>query len=206
MYRREAELILRYERTGASCALQGTGLFYNPYMQSVFTQRAAAVRLVVFDVDGVLTDGRLYFTDGQRAGLAFSVRDGHGIRLLLHYGMQVAVLSGRESDTVSQRMAALGVRRVYQGVRDKKNGFARLLEDCSVAAENTAYMGDDLQDLAPMQRAGLACTVADAHPEIIRHADWVAKLGGGRGGARELCDALLKAQGQWDRVIRYCSA
>ncbi len=173
-------------------------------MNRTLQQRAAAVRLVVFDVDGVLTDGRLYYSDAGCESRAFNIQDGHGIRLLLHYGVQVAVLSGRESGAVSRRLSDLGVARVYQGCRDKGPAFERLLEDCGVAAAQSAYVGDDLPDLAPLRRAGLACAVADACPEVIECAHWVARAGGGRGAARELCDFLLKEQGRWSEVVEYC--
>ena len=169
-------------------------------------QRAATVKLVILDVDGVLTPGRLHTGSGGEDRLEFNVKDGHGIRLLLHYGVQVAVLSGRESAAVSRRMAELGVEHVYQGMREKGAGFESLLRDCAVTAEETAYMGDDLPDIAAMRRAGLACAVSDAHPEVIRRADWVAEFAGGRGAVRELCDFLLKAQGRWKDVLEHCSA
>lgn len=174
-------------------------------MNDSFKRRAGSVRLVIFDVDGVLTDGRLYFGDEGREGRAFNVKDGHGIRLLLHYGVQVAVLSGRRSGVVARRMEELGIEHVHQGERDKGPAFERLLEACGVAAAQAAYMGDDLPDLAPMRRAGLACAVADAHPEVIRCAHWVARAGGGCGAARELCDALIKERGQWEEVLEHCS-
>ncbi len=169
-------------------------------------KQCAAVRLVVFDVDGVLTDGRLYFSDDGRESRAFNIKDGHGIRLLLHYGVQVAVLSGRESDAVARRMRDLGVACVYQGFKNKGPAFERLLEDCGVAAEHTAYMGDDLPDLPAMRRAGLACAVADAHPEVIKCAHWVARADGGCGAARELCEVLIKEQGRWSEVLEHCSS
>ncbi len=174
-------------------------------MNDSFKRRAASVRLVVFDVDGVLTDGRLYFDDRGCEGRAFDVKDGHGISLLLHYGVQVAVLSGRRSDVVARRMEELGVEHVHQGAREKGPVFERLLKTCGVTAEQSAYMGDDLPDIAPMRRAGLACAVADAHPEVIKCAHWVARADGGRGAARELCDALIKEQGRWEEVLEYCS-
>ncbi len=176
-------------------------------MQGTLIQRAAAIKLVVFDVDGVLTQGRLYAGSDGEEHLAFHVKDGHGIRLLLHYGIQVAILSGRKSAAVSRRMEELGVgvEYVYQGMREKGAGFELLLGDCAIAAEETAYMGDDLPDIAAMQRAGFACAVSDAHPEVVCRADWVAQLAGGCGAVRELCDFLLKAQGRWKSVLEYCS-
>ena len=175
-------------------------------MSHTLRQRAGAVRLVVLDVDGVLTDGCLYCSDDGRESQAFNVRDGHGIRLLLHHGVRVAVLSGRVSGAAARRMNDLGVERVYQGHGNKGPAFDQLLEDCGVAAGQSAYMGDDLPDLGPMRRAGLACAVADAHPEVIECAHWVARAAGGRGAVRELCDFLLKEQGRWGEVRSYCLA
>ena len=165
-------------------------------------QRATIIRLAVFDVDGVFTDGKLYFSEDRHESRAFDVKDGHGIRLLLNHGVEVAVVSGRNSDAVVWRMSDLGVTRVYQGVKDKGPVFEQLLEDCGIAAQLSSYMGDDLPDLVPMRRAGLACAVADACPEVIKCADWVARSPGGCGAVRELCDFLLRQQ---DEVIKHCS-
>lgn len=173
-------------------------------MSDIFRQCAATVRLVVFDVDGVLTDGRVYLGDNGDEFRAFDIKDGHGIRLLLHYGVQVAALSGRESGAAEQRLRGLGVEHILQGHKEKGPAFERLLEDCGAAAEHVAYLGDDLPDLGPMRRAGLACAVADAHPRVIECADWVARAKGGHGAARELCDALLKARGTWEEALKHC--
>ena len=173
-------------------------------MNATLRRCMAAISLVIFDVDGVLTDGRLYCDDDGGNSHAFNVRDGHGIRLLLHYGVQVAVLSGRDSAAVTRRMTDLGVEHVYQGCRDKMPAFEQLLKACGVSAGQTAYVGDDLPDIAPMRKAGLACAVADAHPEVIGCADWVIAANGGEGAARELCERLLKERGQWDQVLKYC--
>ena len=189
----------------APYTLHKTWLFAYLIMNNTLKQDIAVVKLVVFDVDGVLTNGQLYFSGDKSENRAFNIKDGHGIRLLLHYGVQVAVLSARESDAVSLRMQDLGVEHVYQGFRDKRLGFQKLLKSCGVVAEHVAYMGDDLPDIAPMKDAGFACAVADAHPEIIKCADWVSQFNGGCGAARELCDFLLKAQKRWDEVIEYCS-
>jgi 3-deoxy-D-manno-octulosonate 8-phosphate phosphatase (KDO 8-P phosphatase) len=156
--------------------------------------RASRVRLVVLDVDGVLTDGRLYFgTDGE-ALKVFDVRDGHGVRLLREAGLGVAVLSSRASPIVAHRAGELGIAPVLQGERDKLAGLDRLLAATGVAAAQCAYMGDDWPDLPVMARVGFAAAVADATPEVRRAAHWIARAGGGRGAVRELAEYVLRCR------------
>ena len=157
-------------------------------------RKAANVGLLVFDVDGVLTDGKLYCGADGAECKRFDVKDGHGIRLLLHHGIEVAVASARESVVVSERMAELGVAHVYQGCRDKAAVVAALSVRLDCDASRVAYMGDDLVDLPAMRRAGLALAPADAHREILERADWVSSHAGGAGAAREACDLLLRAR------------
>jgi len=156
--------------------------------------RAAAIELIVFDVDGVLTDGRLCFGADGGEMKCFDVKDGHGICLLHEHGIRVAVASARDSAVVARRMAELGVTHLYQGCRDKAAVLDALLVRFNLAAEQTAFMGDDAIDLPAMARAGLALAPADAHREVLRRADWVAGAKGGRGAAREACDLLLAAR------------
>ncbi len=155
---------------------------------------AARVRLVIFDVDGVLTDGRLYFLPDGRELKVFHVRDGLGIRRLQAAGIEVAVISGRDSPLVVRRMHDLGVTRVYQGHDDKLATFRALLDELGLSAAETAYVGDDVIDLPVMAVAGLAVAVADAHPEVRAAAHRVTALPGGRGAAREVCDLILEAR------------
>lgn len=163
--------------------------------------RAARVRLVIFDVDGVLTDGRLYFTpDGQELK-GFHARDGHGIKLLRSTGVETAVISGRSSPAVSLRMESLGVTHVYQGRQDKRGAFEDLLARLNLSPAEVAHVGDDLLDLPLLRRAGLAVAVADAHPSIRAYAHWITALPGGAGAAREVCDLVMEAQGTLDGVI-----
>lgn len=156
---------------------------------------AARIELAVFDVDGVLTDGRLYLGDDGTEFKAFHVRDGQGFKLLRDAGIKVAVLSGRRSAAVSRRMDELQVDIYRQGCQDKGQDFADLLEHFGLAGERVAYLGDDVIDLPAMQIAGLPVAVADAHASVRAAARWVTTLGGGRGGARELCDLILHARG-----------
>lgn len=159
-------------------------------------ERAARVRLAVFDVDGVLTDGRLWYRDDGREMKGFHVRDGLGLKRLLANGIEVAILTARLSPIVTERTAELGIAHVYQGQDDKRACLERLLHALDLDAEAAAYTGDDLPDLAPMRRVGLAIAVADAHAAVRERAHWTTALGGGRGAVREVCDLILTASGR----------
>lgn len=160
----------------------------------------ARIRLAVFDVDGVFTDGRLHY--GQRApddGIGevtkvFHVRDGLGLKRLRAAGVEVAVISGRSSPIVAARMAELGIDHVHQGQDDKLPVLETLLARTGIPATATCYCGDDEPDLAPMRAVGLAVAPADAHPAVRAAAAWVLAAGGGHGAVRELCDGLLAAR------------
>ncbi len=165
-------------------------------------RRAARVRLVAFDVDGVLTDGRLVLGDNGVEYKAFNTRDGLGIKLLLQAGLDVAVITGRRSDVVAQRMESLGVRHVYQGCSDKLPYFEQLIETLGISPDEVAYVGDDIPDLQVMLAAGLAVGVADAHALVRKHAHWVTPSVGGRGAAREVCEFVLDAQNRLQELYR----
>ena len=164
-------------------------------------ERARAIRLVVLDVDGVLTDGRIIYTDAGEEIKAFHVRDGHGLRMLQEAGLTVAIITGRRSLAVAHRAQNLGITHVYQGVRDKVAVLRQLQEELALSPAATAVMGDDLVDLGMMAQAGLAAAVADAPPEVRQRAHWLSSLPGGQGAVRELAELLLKAQGHWDRLL-----
>lgn len=155
---------------------------------------AARVQLAVFDVDGVFTDGHLHFGAGGELFKTFHARDGYGIKRLLQNGVEVAVISGRESGAVTRRMQDMQVRHLFQGVHDKRSVFDRLLTELGLAPEQTVCVGDDLPDLPLMQAAGFAIAVADAQPEIRAHAHYVTAARGGEGAVREVCDLLLTAR------------
>ncbi len=157
---------------------------------------AARIELVVFDVDGVLTDGRLYLGDNGTEFKAFHVRDGHGFKLLREAGIKVAALSGRRSSAVTRRMEELQVDIYRQGCEHKDQDFSELLQHFGIDAGATAYLGDDVIDLPAMRLAGLPVAVADAHPSVRSEARWITTLAGGRGAARELCDLIIDAR-QW---------
>jgi len=168
---------------------------------SALARRAARVRLVALDVDGVLTDGRLYFGPQGEALKAFDVRDGYGIRLLQEAGIEVAIITGRSSPIVDARARDLGITRVLQGQRDKRSSLAAMLADTGVRALECAYMGDDWPDLGALDSAGLAATVADAPPDVRRRVHWVAPSPGGRGAVRDLARLVLRAQGRLDGLL-----
>lgn len=156
---------------------------------------AADVSLVVLDVDGVLTDGRLWYgPDGENLKV-FDVRDGHGIKTLIAAGIGVAVISGRRSSAVTARMRELGVSDVAQGVGDKARALAELLKRNAIDARRVACLVDDTPDLGLMAAVGLPAAVADAHPEVLAAAGHVTRARGGRGAVREFCDWLLAARG-----------
>lgn len=159
-------------------------------------ERAASIRLLALDADGVLTDGRIYIADasGREWAMGFSVRDGHGIRLLLRAGLEVAVISGRDSYGLRLRLSELDIRRSALRCQDKLQALKEMLSDLDLEPRQAAFVGDDVTDLPAMSHAGLAVAVADAHPQVLEAADWITGLPGGRGAVRELCDFLLAAQ------------
>jgi 3-deoxy-D-manno-octulosonate 8-phosphate phosphatase (KDO 8-P phosphatase) len=154
----------------------------------------AAIRLLLLDVDGVLTDGRLrYGPDGEREKL-FHVRDGYGIRTLAASGVLIALISGRSSEAVARRCADLGIREVQQGIADKGAAFAALIARLGIPARECACIGDDTLDVSTMRQVGLAIAVADAHPDAKRAAHRCTRLVGGAGAVREVCDWLVRAR------------
>lgn len=159
---------------------------------------AVPIKLVVFDVDGVLTDGRLFLADSGEEYKAFFVRDGQGMKMLKETGVEIAIITGRRSNVVAERMASLGIKHVFQGVEDKLPAFRALLETLELSAAQAAFVGDDLPDLPPIAAAGLGIAVADAHPLVLEHADWCTTANGGGGAAREVCELLMRAQGTLD--------
>jgi len=167
-------------------------------MQDIL-HRAAQIRLVIFDVDGVLTDGRLYLADDGNEFKAFHSRDGHGMKMLQSQGVAVAIISGRRSLAVERRMADLGIDYVYMGVQDKLVAFQDLLQRQGLDPAQVAYVGDDVIDLPVMSRVGLAIAVQDADPFVKRHAHWQTPSPGGRGAVREVCELLLEALGRLEQ-------
>ena len=155
---------------------------------------AAQIRLLVLDVDGVLTDGRLYYDADGRETKSFHVRDGYGIQQVLAAGLLVAVISGRRSTAAAARLAELRVPHVFLGRNDKRQVLEQLLAELGIPVASVACVGDDVTDLEIMVPAGLGITVVNAHPDVLRAADWVTVAAGGRGAVREVCDLLLAAR------------
>jgi 3-deoxy-D-manno-octulosonate 8-phosphate phosphatase (KDO 8-P phosphatase) len=164
-------------------------------------ERAARIRLLILDVDGVLTDGSLYLGDDGQEFKAFNARDGHGMVLLQEAGVRLAVISGRSSNLVRIRMEHLGVARVYQGRRDKVPAYDELKQTLELPDDACAYVGDDVIDLPVMRRVGLAIAVSDAHALVRRHAHWCTDAPGGRGAVREVCELIMDAQGTWETMV-----
>ncbi len=162
------------------------------------------VRLLILDVDGVMTDGMIIIDDAGLESKQFDVRDGHGLKILMRCGIGVALLTGRRSRVVEHRAADLGITEVYQGVWNKAEVFAGIIERNKLASEETAYVCDDIVDIPLLKRVGFSVAVADAVPEARKIADYVTKRPGGRGAVREVCEMILTAQGRWEEVaMRY---
>lgn len=163
-------------------------------MQEIY-ERARNVRVAAFDVDGVLTDGMLYYSDSGEEMKAFNVRDGHGLRMLKDSGIAVAIITSRSSRLVEARARNLGIDLLFQGVADKLTAFQELLGRCGANARASAYAGDDLVDLPVLKRCGLAVAMPDAPALVRQHAHLVTQARGGKGAVREMCELILHAQG-----------
>ncbi|MDH5483863.1 MAG: 3-deoxy-manno-octulosonate-8-phosphatase KdsC [Gammaproteobacteria bacterium] len=170
-------------------------------MQDIL-EKAARVKLIIFDVDGVLTDGALFLCDDGKEYKAFNSRDGHGFRMLREGSdVEVAIITGRSSRVVSHRMEELGIQHVYQGQRDKRQAFQELLAKTGISAAEVAYVGDDVVDLPIMSQVGLAICVQDAHPFVKKHSDWITPHVGGRGAGRDVVEMILQARGRLDEML-----
>src|SRR2546423_1477377 len=169
-------------------------------------RRAALVKLLLMDCDGVLTDGRITLVEGGDEQKSFHTRDGHGLVLLHRAGLRSGIISGRTSQLVSMRAADLGIAYVRQGALDKLAAFEELLAEACVEPSEVAFVGDDVVDIPLMRRAVLAVAVADAGRDTRAAAHYVTRLAGGFGAVREVCELILKAQGRWDELMeRYTS-
>lgn len=163
--------------------------------------KARQIQLLVLDVDGVLSDGRLYFSNGGEEIKNFHIQDGLGIKLLARAGVETAIITGRSSNIVARRAEQLGIRHVMQGREDKLIALQELCTLQVLDLNHIAYMGDDLPDLAAIRRVGLGLTVANANPVLRDHADWVSRYNGGDGAVREACELILDAQGKLQALI-----
>lgn len=157
-------------------------------------EKASKVKLVIFDVDGVLTDGSLFLGDDGQEYKAFHSKDGHGMVMLQQSGIAIAIITGRTSNVVEKRMQSLGIKHVFQGQKHKLPAYQEIKQQLALADEEIAYVGDDVVDLPVMTRVGLAVAVQDAHALTKEHAHWITPSNGGRGAAREVCEMLMKSQ------------
>ena len=172
-----------------------------PLPLAAVLERAAAVRLMIFDVDGILTDGCLQFGADGELIKTFNVLDGHGIKLLQQNGITTAIISARASPIVLRRATDLGIEHVVQGAHDKRGAFAQLLATTGVPASACGFIGDDWLDLPVLLQVGFAASVPNAHVEVRTRVHYVTEASGGRGAAREVCDLLLQAQGTYEAAL-----
>ena len=167
-------------------------------------ERARKIRLVIFDVDGVLTDGSLFIGDDGQEYKAFNSKDGHGIKMMLRNGIDGAIITGRTSRVVEHRVVDLGLTNVRQGCADKLPVYEEMIAELGLSEEQTAFFGDDIVDLPIMLRAGLAVATNDAHPMVKQYSHWVTPSDGGRGAARDLADMMMFAQGTYEsEMLKY---
>ncbi len=166
-------------------------------------ERARHIQVLALDVDGILSDGRLIFSNNGEETKAFDVRDGLGMKLVQDCGVKIVIITGRTSNIVKQRMDSLGVDLVVQGREDKGIALAEACRQLGVQPTDCAYMGDDWPDLGALAMAGLAVTVPNAHHEVRRRVHLVTQASGGRGAVRELCDVILQAKGQYDTMLQH---
>ena len=158
-------------------------------------EKAKNIKVVIFDVDGVLTDGSLFIGDDGQEYKAFNSRDGHGMKMLQKTGVEIAIITGRTSEVVKHRIKDLGIKIVYQGQHDKTQAFNDLLQTRQLSPAECAYVGDDVVDLPVMSQVGLAIAVQDAHPMVKKHAHWLTPSNGGRGAGRDVCEMIMEARG-----------
>ncbi|PLX86929.1 MAG: phenylphosphate carboxylase subunit delta [Desulfuromonas sp.] len=165
------------------------------------------IKLLLLDVDGVMTDGRITYDNQGNELKSFDVKDGHGLKLIQRAGIEVGIITGRCSEVVARRAAELGIDILYQGALRKLDPYLEILKKTGLSDAQVAYVGDDLIDLPILTRVGFGATVRDAHPDVLSRVDYVAQRCGGHGAVREICDLLLKKGGHWETVTaRYFSA
>lgn len=171
-----------------------------PVIRAGAEEKARRTRLLLLDVDGVLTDGGIVYDQDGRETKRFHVRDGHGIKMLRRAGISTGIITGRTSGVVPVRARELGIDIVRQGAEDKVQVFRAILEETGLSPEETAYVGDDIVDLPLLRAVGFSASVADAEPYVRDAVDFVSSRGGGRGAVREIIEFILRATGSWDRA------
>jgi YrbI family 3-deoxy-D-manno-octulosonate 8-phosphate phosphatase len=164
-------------------------------------QKVAKIRLLILDVDGVLTDGKIIVDDKGSEIKNFDVKDGQGLKFLLKAGFEVAIISGRESRAVEIRANGLGIKEIYQGIEDKKSVLDRLIRDRAIKIDEVCCIGDDIPDIPMFDQVGLSVAVSNAVPEALDAADFITKNKGGDGAVREVCELILKTQGKWADIL-----
>jgi 3-deoxy-D-manno-octulosonate 8-phosphate phosphatase (KDO 8-P phosphatase) len=170
-------------------------------MQDIL-EKAKKIKLVIFDIDGVLTTGALFIGDDGQEYKAFNSKDGHGLRMLQDGGVEVAIITGRTSNVVEHRAKDLGITRIYQGKREKLPAYESLIKEMKLNHEEVAYVGDDVVDLPVMSKVGLAICVQDGHTFVKQHAHWVTECNGGCGAGREVCEMILQAKGKLQDMLQ----
>jgi 3-deoxy-D-manno-octulosonate 8-phosphate phosphatase (KDO 8-P phosphatase) len=169
-------------------------------MKRVWREKITPIKLLILDVDGVLTDGKIIYNDRGEEIKAFNVRDGHGLKLLMRAGIGIALITGRKSKVVLHRARDLGIKNVYQRVTNKIEVYEKILKAKKLKDENVGFVGDDLVDIPVLKRVGFSAAVGDAIPEVREVADYVASKKGGEGAVREICELLLKVQNKWEEI------
>ncbi len=170
-------------------------------MNKEITEKLKKIKIIILDVDGVMTDGKIIYGSNGDDVKEFDVRDGHGIKLAVRAGLDVAIITGRTSQIIARRAKELGIERVYEKALNKVEAFNDILKKGDYTAEETAYIGDDLPDIPVMRRAGFSVAVNDAVEEVAEIADYIAENAGGCGAIREILDIILKTQGKWESVM-----
>jgi len=170
-------------------------------MQDI-TEKAKKIKLVIFDIDGVLTTGALFIGDDGQEYKAFNSKDGHGLRMLQDSGVEVAIITGRTSNVVAHRAKDLGITRIYQGKREKLPAYEELIKETGLSHEQIAYVGDDVVDLPVMSKVGLAICVQDGHSFVKQHSHWITESNGGCGAGRDVCEMILDAQGNLHDMLQ----
>ena len=165
-------------------------------------KNAVNIKLIVFDVDGVLTDGKLILGENGNEYKSFHVRDGQGLVMLLKTECNVAVITARTSNIVAERMASLGIKYIYQGEKNKGAALIKLIDQLNITLTEVAYVGDDVIDLPAMSKVALPIAVADAHPEVKKLAKFITENNGGQGAVREICELIMTAQNNFDKQIK----
>lgn len=163
--------------------------------------KAKSIQVLLLDVDGVLSDGKIYFDENGKESKAFNTLDGHGIKMLQRSGVKVGIITGRNSYIVEKRAQDLGIEWLKQGREDKFDALSELLQDTNIELENIAYMGDDYPDLSVMCRVGLALCPANAHTEVAARSHWQSSTKGGEGAVREACDLIMQAQNTYQAAL-----